>query len=369
MEKKTVYNFSAGPCILPKEVLQRAADEMMDWHGTGLSVLEMSHRGKAFVSIAEKTYADLRKLMNIPEDFTIMMLQGGASQQFAAIPLNVLPDGGKANYVTTGQWSEGAIKDAKKYIEVTECTNNKDLKFTGVASQDTWKVDPDAKYVHYCENETIVGVEFTDNFPFEKFAGQLVICDMSSNFCSRPVDWSKYDVVYAGAQKNVGPSGCTIVIVKNHLLQQRPSKICPVTLEWDTFAKAATRFHNTPCCYAVYMAGLNIEHMLEKGGIPAMEKLANERSQKFYDSLDNSGGYYTNNVDKAFRSRMNIPFRVKCNDDLEKKFVAEAAAEGLVDLAGHRSIGGCRASMYNAMPIEGVDALIAFCEKFKAANP
>ena len=367
---RTVYNFSAGPCCLPKPVLAEAAADMIDYKGTGMSVMEMSHRGKTFTTIAEKCRSDVKRLLAIPDNFTIFMFQGGASLQFSAICYNLLQDGEKqtANFVTTGTWSEGAIVEAKKYCNANEVTNNKSTGYTTVAAHDNWNIAADAKFFHYCDNETIQGVEFND-FPFDKVPeGQVLVCDMSSNFMTRPVDWSKYGVVYAGAQKNVGPAGVTFVIVRNDLIVGHRSDT-PLLCDWESFSKAANTFFNTPSCWPIYICGLNCAYMIEQGGIEAMQAKCLERSTLLYNYIDSSEGYYVNNVESKFRSRTNIPFRVCANDDLEKKFIAESAAANLTDLAGHRSVGGCRASIYNAMPVEGVHALIAFMTTFKENNP
>ena len=367
---KTVYNFSAGPCCLPKPVLAQAAADMIDYKGTGMSVMEMSHRGKAFTTIAEKCRSDIKRLLAVPDNFTIFMFQGGATLQFAAICYNLLQDGEKqtANYVTTGTWSEAAIAEAKKFCNAHEVTNNKNTGYTTVADSNEWNIAADAKFFHYCDNETIQGVEF-NNFPFEKVPeGQILVCDMSSNFMTRPVNWSKYGVVYAGAQKNVGPAGVTFVFVRNDLIAGHRSDT-PLLCDWESFSKAANTFHNTPSCWPIYICGLNCAYTIEQGGIEAMQAKALERSTLLYNFIDSSEGYYVNNVETKFRSRTNIPFRVCANDDLEKKFIAESAAANLTDLAGHRSVGGCRASLYNAMPVEGVHALIAFMTTFKENNP
>ena len=368
--KKTIHNFSAGPCCLPKEVLQKAQEELLDWNGTGVSVMEMSHRGKSFVSIAEKAKADLTTLLKIPDNFTIFFFQGGASLQFSAIPLNLFGDteGPGANYLTTGTWSQGAIGEAKKYGNITEVANNKEAKYSTVADPADWKIDDKAKYFHYCDNETIQGFEFAE-FPYDKVPeGQTLVCDMSSNFCSREIDFSKYGVIYAGAQKNVGPAGICISIVRNDLIGGH-RKDTPMLCDWATFSKAANTFHNTPACWPIYMCGLNLAHMIEKGGIPAMNEAAVKRSTTLYKFIDESDGYYANTVEAKYRSRMNIPFRICTNEDLENKFIKEAAEEGMIELKGHRSVGGCRASLYNAMTQEGVEALVAFMGKFKAGNP
>jgi phosphoserine aminotransferase len=368
--KKTIHNFSAGPCVLPQEVLKKAQEELLDWNGTGVSVMEMSHRGKSFVSIAEKAKEDLRKLLDIPDNFTIFFFQGGASLQFSAVAMNLFGDeeGPKANYLTTGTWTQGAIGEAKKYGNINEVANNKELKYTTLAEPADWKIEADAKYFHYCDNETIQGFEFNE-FPHEKVPeGQVLVCDMSSNFCSKKIDWSKYGVVYAGAQKNVGPAGICITVVRNDLIGKE-RKDTPMLCNWGVFSKAANTFHNTPACWPIYVCGLNIAHMLEKGGIQAMSDAREKRSQTLYKFIDESDGYYANTVVPKYRSRMNIPFRICSNDELEAKFIKEAAEIGLIELKGHRSVGGCRASLYNAMTQEGVDALVAFMGKFKAENP
>lgn len=336
----------------------------------GLSVMEMSHRSKAFTTLAEKARSDLKQLLSVPDNFTIFMFQGGASLQFSAICYNLLQDGEKqkTNYLQTGTWSQGAFGEAKKYCDPNEVANNKGSGYTQLADPSEWNIAEDAKYFHYCDNETIQGFEFNE-FPFEKVPeGQTLVCDMSSNFCSKPIDWSKYGVVYAGAQKNVGPAGVTIVIARNDLIPGHRSDT-PMLCDWEKFAGAVNTFHNTPCCWSIYMCGLNIEHMLEQGGLAKMQANAVERSQMLYNYIDSSEGYYSNKVDAKYRSRINIPFRVCEDEALEAKFLAEATQANLIDLKGHRSVGGCRASLYNAMPLAGVNALIDFMTQFKANNP
>ena len=342
----------------------------MDYNGTGMSVMEMSHRGKAFTTIAEKARSDLKQLLAVPDDYTIFMFQGGASLQFSAICFNLLSDGEQqsANYLTTGTWSQGAIAEAKKYCAPNEVANNKASGYTTIAEPADWNVNQEAKFFHYCDNETIQGFEFAE-FPFDKVpAGQTLVCDMSSNFCTKPIDWSKYGVVYAGAQKNVGPAGLTFVIARNDLIPGHRSDT-PLLCDWETFSKAPNTFHNTPSCWPIYMCGLNLAYMLEQGGIPALQAKAVERSTLLYNYIDGSEGYYVNNVEARYRSRINVPFRICNNDELEAKFLSEATAANLIDLKGHRSVGGCRASLYNAMPLEGVQALIAFMTAFKENNP
>lgn len=327
--------------------------------------MEMSHRGASFKEIIADAEKDFRELMSVPEDYEVFFFQGGASLQFSAIPYNLLKDNKKANYLVTGSWSKAAIKEAKKYGEITEVIEPLSA-YTGCPGLSDWKYESDAAYFHFCDNETIYGVEFND-FPYEELKDQTIVCDMSSNFCSRPVDWTKYGVVYAGAQKNVGPAGIAIVVVRKDLIGKQREDT-PLLCDWETFSKAPTKCHNTPSCWAIYMAGLNFKYMLKKG-LDKIEEEANAKSKLLYDAIDGSDGYYVNPVDVKMRSRMNVPFRVKSDDDVEKKFIAEATAAGLIELKGHRSVGGCRASIYNGMPIEGVQALVDFMAKFKEENP
>lgn len=278
----------------------------------------------------------------------------------------MLKDKTKANYFTTGAWSESAIKEAKKYCTANEVWPDSKGKFNTLPEVSAWNIDKEAAYFHYCDNETIHGVEFQE-FPFEAVGDMTLVCDMSSNMCSRPINWEKYGVVYAGAQKNVGPAGVCVAVIREDLIgHQRPET--PLLCDWKTFSVAPNQFHNTPSCWPIYVCGLNIAHM-KKNGLQHYQDLAAQRSKMFYDFVDASEGYYTNPVDPKYRSRMNIPFRVKSDDALETKFLKEAAEHDLIELKGHRSVGGCRVSVYNAMPIEGVEALISFMKKFQAANP
>jgi phosphoserine aminotransferase len=353
-------------------VLKQAQAELLNWNGTGISVMEMSHRGKPFVSITEQAEADMRELLKIPDNFKVFWFQGGASMQFSAMCYNLLKEGETANYVTTGSWSEAAIKEAKKYCNPNEVTNNKKHKYATVDDPSTWNVDPTAKFFHYCKNETIQGLEFHE-FPYHVVPeNQLLISDMSSDFCSKPIDWEKHAMVYAGAQKNVGPSGVCITIIREDLIGEgnmRPDT--PMLCDWHTYDKAMNTFQNTPTCWSIYMAGLNLKYMRERG-MEAIQAEAVHKSGIFYDYMENSNGFYLNPVDAKYRSCMNIPFRVqkngKPNEELEKKFLGEATAAGCIDLKGHRSVGGLRASIYNAMPEEGVKALMDFMTKFKNEN-
>ena len=292
--------------------------------------------------------------------------------QFSAIPYNLLGGEKKfGNYLTTGAWGESAIKEAKKISTPTEVWPESGAKFTTVPSADKWQINKDAAYFHYCDNETIHGVEFpgAESFPFDVVPeGMPLICDMSSNFCSRPIDWEKYSVVYAGAQKNVGPAGVCICVIRDDIIGTAMRKDTPMLFDWKLFRDAPTKFHNTPACYPIYVCGLNLAYMQRQGGLPHLEAEAKRKSSLLYDYIDSSSGYYTNPVDIPFRSRMNIPFRVKKDEKLEAKFLKEAGEVGLIELKGHRSVGGCRASIYNAMPYEGVEALVNFMKKFREEN-
>ncbi|KAF4700952.1 Phosphoserine aminotransferase [Perkinsus olseni] len=361
-----VYNFSAGPCCFPVEVLEQARDEMLNWHGCGMSVMEMSHRGKEYTSIIEAAEADLREILNIPDNFKVIFYQGGATLQFAGIPFNMMGEGKKADYIVTGQWSEKAAKEAAKYGDVNIVANTKPEKFTRVPRMSEYKdkLSSDASYVYYCMNETVNGVEF-DYVP--DVGDKPLVCDMSSNFMSRPIDFSKYAVVYAGAQKNLGPAGVTVVIVdEKYLGNEMP--MTPAYLNWATMAKAGSMY-NTPACYAIYMTGLYLKYTKAHGGLKHWDDLAEKKSGLLYKAIEDSNGFYNAPVEKNVRSRMNVPFVIKDNDDdLKKKFLAEAKEVGLVTLSGHRSVGGLRASLYNGMPLEGVQHLVDFMQKFYNEN-
>ncbi|MBE9564384.1 MAG: 3-phosphoserine/phosphohydroxythreonine transaminase [Proteobacteria bacterium] len=356
-----VYNFSAGPAALPTEVLEQAQAEMLDWNGSGMSVMEMSHRGKDYMSIAAKAEADLRELMSIPENYKVLFLQGGASSQFAMVPINLLNGKKTADYLLTGQWSKKAVAEAKRYCNVNLVADTSDSKFTTVPDEASLKFDPDAAYVHYTPNETIVGVEF-DYIPD---TGDVpLVADMSSTILSREIDVSKFGVIYAGAQKNIGPAGLTIVIVREDLIGNADSNM-PVMFDYKTFADNESMY-NTPPTYSWYLAGLVFAWGLNKGGMSAIETINKRKAGKLYQAIDDSA-FYSNPVDINYRSWMNVPF-ILANADLDGAFIEQAAAKGLVTLKGHRSVGGMRASIYNAMPEEGVDALIAFMQEFAAAN-
>jgi phosphoserine aminotransferase len=352
------YNFSAGPAVLPEAVLERAQRELLDWHGSGMSVMEMSHRGKQFVSIAEQAEADLRELMSIPGHYKVLFLQGGATSQFAMVPLNLLGEPAKADYINTGQWSRKAIAEGRRYGEVNVAASSEASGFTTIPPRAGWRLEPGAAYVHYTPNETIGGVEF-HTIP-EVGEGPLV-ADMSSTILSRPLDVSRYGVIYAGAQKNIGPAGLTVVIVREDLIgETRPGT--PSMFSYRTHAEAGSMY-NTPPTYAWYLAGLVFQWLKELGGLAAMAERNRRKADKLYGAIDGSD-FYHNPVDPGCRSWMNVPFTL-ADSGLDGDFLAEAAQAGLLTLKGHRSVGGMRASLYNAMPEAGVDALIAFMADFE----
>ena len=355
------FNFSAGPAMLPTAVIERAREEMLDWNGSGMSVMEMSHRGKEFVSIAEKAEADFREILSIPDNYKVLFLQGGASSQFAMIPLNLLRGKKNADYLNTGMWSKKAIAEAKRFCNVNLAGDTSADNFTSVPDQNSLNLDPDAAYVHYTPNETIGGVEFgyvpeTGNVP--------LVADMSSTILSRPVDVSKFGIIYAGAQKNIGPSGLTIVIIREDLIGD-PADGVPTMFNYATHADAGSMY-NTPPTYNWYIAGLVFEWIKDQGGLSAMAEINRRKAGKLYAAIDNSG-FYANPVAENARSWMNIPFTL-ANSDLDKEFLSGAGARGLLTLKGHRSVGGMRASIYNAMPEEGVDILISYMHEFEQTN-
>jgi len=356
-----VFNFSAGPGVLPEDVLAQARDEMLDWNGSGMSVMEMSHRGKEFMSIAEKAEADLRELMAIPANYKVLFLQGGASAQFAMVPMNLLRGKTKADYINTGQWSKKAISEAKRYGTVNVAATAEADGFNSVPAQSTWKLDADAAYLHYTPNETIGGVEF----PFVPDAGSVpLVADMSSTILSRPVDVSKFGLIYAGAQKNIGPAGLTVVIVREDLIGQTVAGT-PTMFDYQTHAKEGSMY-NTPPTYGWYLAGLVFARLKAQGGLTAMAAHNKRKAEKLYAAIDGSG-FYKNPVAKESRSWMNVPFTL-ADSNLDEAFLKGAKAAGMVSLKGHRSVGGMRASIYNAMPEAGVDALIDYMADFAKRN-
>lgn len=354
------YNFCAGPASLPEPVLEQAKAELSDWRGRGLSVMEMSHRSKEFVEIAAKAEKDFRDLLNISDDYAVLFLQGGASQQFSAVPLNILGENGVADYVNTGQWSTKAIKEAKRYGKVNVVATAEASNFSTIPAFDTWKLSDNAAYLHYTPNETIGGVEF---FWTPQVSVPLV-ADMSSTILSRPIDVSEFGLIYAGAQKNIGPAGLTIVIVRKDLLG-KSLPICPIMLDYKTAADNDSMY-NTPPTFAWYLAGLVFEWLKNIGGLEGMEKINRRKAEKLYAYIDGSG-FYRNPVEKQSRSSMNIPF-VLADEKFDKPFLTGAEEAGLLNLAGHRSVGGMRASIYNAVPEAAVDALIDYMKSFAQRN-
>lgn len=358
---KRVYNFSAGPAALSKDVIQQAADEMMDWRGSGMSVMEMSHRGKEFTEILATAKADLRELMAIPDNYKILFMQGGAIAENAIVPMNLIgrkPQPATIDFINTGHWSVQTIEEAHKYAKVNIAASSEDAGFTYVPARDTWKLSQDAAYVHICTNETIGGVEFD----YTPDVGDVpLVADMSSNILSREIDVSKHAVIYAGAQKNIGPAGVTIVIVREDMLGHAVPA-CPSAFDWKQVAEHDSMY-NTPPTYPIYVAGLTFQWVKRQGGVAAMEKINIAKAKLIYDYLD-STGFYINRVPAANRSRMNVPF-VLHDDSLNAKFLAEAEANDLVQVKGHSSVGGMRASIYNAMPIEGVQKLVEFMKGFE----
>lgn len=355
------WNFSAGPSALPLAVLEQAAAEMVNWQGSGMSVMEMSHRGADFMSIRDEAEQDLRDLLHIPDAFCVLFMQGGAQAQNALVPLNLmgLDQHNQADYVVSGSWSNKSFKEAQRYGDVALAASSAD-EFTWFPEPSTWTLRPTASYVHACSNETISGVEFND---WPRLAVPLVI-DASSNILSRPIDFTKVDVVYAGAQKNAGPAGVTMVIIRKELLG-KAHEHCPSAFNYELVANSDSMF-NTPPTYAIYMAGLIFKWLKAQSGVEAIEKANIEKSERLYNYLDNST-FYRNTVERSVRSRMNVPFLL-ADPSLDKLFLSEAATAGLLQLKGHKSVGGMRASIYNALPIAAIDALIAFMQQFEAQH-
>jgi phosphoserine aminotransferase len=353
-----VYNFSAGPAVLPEPVLAQVRDELLDWHGSGMSVMEMSHRGKEFMAIQAQAEADLRALMGIPANYKVLFLQGGASLQFSMLPLNLLPPGGKADYVLTGSWAKKAAAEAKRYGTVNIAASSAETNFNRIPTQAELKLDPGAAYVHITGNNTIFGTEYH----YTPDTGSVpLVSDASSHILSRPVDVSRYGLIYAGAQKNVGPAGLTLVIVRDDLIG-RCRDGAPTMLDYAIHAENDSAY-NTPPTFAIYVSGLVFKHLLAQGGLAAVERANVEKAGLLYGLLDRSG-FYNCPTEPASRSRMNVPFTL-ANPDLDAAFLAESKQAGLVQLKGHRSVGGMRASLYNAMPLAGVQALVDFMIDFE----
>jgi phosphoserine aminotransferase len=356
-----VFNFSPGPAVLPQPVLEQARDEMLDWHGSGMSVMEMSHRGKEFIAIAAEAEADLRELLGIPAGYKVLFLQGGATAQFAMVPMNLLRGKKSADYIHTGEWAKKAIGEAKKFCSVNIAASSEDRNFSYVPKQAAWKSNADAAYVHITSNETIGGIEY---HWIPETQGIPLVADMSSHILSRPVDISRYGVIYAGAQKNIGPAGLTIVIVREDLIGQTLPGT-PAMLDYKVHADNESMY-NTPPTYGLYIAGLVFRWLKKNGGLAAMQEVNNRKAGLIYDVLDQSS-FYSSPVAKEDRSLMNVPFRLK-SESLDEEFLKQAKAAGMIQLKGHRSVGGMRASIYNAMPIEGVRALVGFMRDFEKRN-
>ena len=356
-----VFNFSAGPAALPESVLQTAAAEMLDWHGSGMSVMEMSHRGKEFISIADEAQALLRELLAVPANYKILFMQGGALAENAVVPMNLLRGKTSIDFIDTGEWSKKSIKEAKRYAMVNIAASAKDSGYTSIPARADWQLNPDAAYVHICSNETIGGVEYH----FTPDVGEVpLVADMSSNILSRPVDIAKYGLIYGGAQKNIGPAGLTIVIVRDDLIGQA-LPATPSAFDYKTVADNDSMF-NTPPTYAIYIAGLVFNWIKDQGGLAAMAAHNAAKAGLLYDALDASS-FYSCPVARDCRSLMNVPFRLK-DEALEEAFLKGAKARNMVQLKGHRSVGGMRASIYNAMPIAGVQALVAYMKEFEVQH-
>ena len=360
----TIFNFSAGPAVLPKEVLQQAAAEMLDWHGSGMSVMEMSHRGAEFMSIITAAESDLRELLAVPANYKILFLQGGGLGENAIVPMNLLgrkTQPATADFIHTGSWSGKSIKEAQKYGKVNIAASSASTGFTSVPERDSWQLSKDAAYVHLCTNETIDGVEYHFAPEVGAETGDApIVADMSSHILSRVIDVSKYGVIFAGAQKNIGPAGLTIVLVREDLLGHA-LPCCPSAFDWKVIADNDSMY-NTPPTYSIYIAGLVFQWLKRQGGVAAMEQKNIVKAKLLYDYLD-ATDFYEGRVAKNCRSRMNVPFFLK-NEALNAEFLAAAKSQGLLQLKGHKSVGGMRASLYNAMPIEGVQALVAFMQEF-----
>jgi phosphoserine aminotransferase len=356
-----IHNFSAGPAVLPKAVLQQAASDMLDWHGSGMSVMEMSHRGPEFISIYRQAEADLRELLAVPPNYKILFMQGGGLAQNAIIPMNLVgccAQPAAIDFIHTGSWSGKSIKEARRYANVNVAASSEAGGFTEVPPPASWKLNPDAAYLHLCTNETIDGVEY--DFVPEIDPRVPIVADMSSHILSRQIDVSKYGVIFAGAQKNIGPAGLTLVIVRDDLLDDALA-ICPSAFHFKTLAEHESMY-NTPPTYAIYIAGLVFAHLKSQGGVAALEQINIQKARLLYDALD-ADEFYQNRVAHPYRSRMNVPFFLR-DESLNDTFLAGAKARGLLQLKGHKSVGGMRASIYNAMPLEGVQALVDYLNEF-----
>lgn len=364
MTSRKILNFAAGPAKLPEDVLQQVQKELIDHGGCGISVMEMSHRSPEFTRINEEALRGVRNLLAIPDNFKVLFLQGGGTGMFAAVPLNLLPDASAtADYIVTGTWSSKAAKEAAKYGKVNLVVPKTD-KYTGIPDSSTWNLNPKATYVYYCANETVHGVEFQD---IPETNGVPLVADMSSNILSRPFDFSKFACIFAGAQKNIGPAGVTLVIVREDLIGKAQS-LCPTVWDFSIMAKENS-VHNTPPTFSIYVMGEVFKWIENNGGVKGMEEKAIAKSKRIYDILEKSAGFYSCPVDPAARSRMNVPFRIaNGNEELEAKFLKGAVGKGMVQLKGHRSVGGIRASLYNAVSLNDVEALASYMEEFLSSN-
>ncbi len=357
-----IYNFSAGPCTLPNEVMLEAQEDFYSYKGQGLSVMEMSHRSKTYDEIIVAAEKDLRALLNVSDEYNVLFLQGGATLQFSMVPLNIMPPNNKADYINTGAWSKKAIKEAKRVGTVNIAATSEESNFNFIPKQDSFNLSPDASYVHYTSNNTIFGTEFHT----EPEVGSIpLVCDASSDILSKPIDVNKYGLIYAGAQKNMGPAGAALVIVKKSLLDRAPDEL-HTYLNYNTHAEKSSMY-NTPPTYTIYIMGLVYKWLLKNGGLDAMQKVNEAKAKLIYDAIDNSEGYYKGSAAVEDSSLMNVTFNLQ-SEDLEKKIIAEAKEKGFSGLKGHRSVGGLRASIYNAFPTNGVEDLVQFMNDFKANN-
>ena len=358
---KRVHNFCAGPCTLPLSVLEEARDEFVDYHGQGMSLIEMSHRAKAYDEVHQQALTDAMEVYGAPDDFGVIFIQGGATLQFAMAPLNLLGAGARAGYINSGTWGKGAITDARPHGDIYVAWDGTDCNFTRMPRSDEITIQPDTRYLHITSNETIGGIRIAE-WPDVDVP---LVADMSSDYMSRPIPWEKFDLVYGGAQKNLGPAGMSIVFIRRSILDGTNKDLARY-LRYDVHLEKDSLF-NTPPVFAVYMVGKVLKWMKDKGGLKAIEQEAAQKAALLYDIIDDSGGYYSSPVDSACRSHMNVVFRLP-SEDLEKKFLAESEQAALVNLKGHRSVGGCRASIYNAMPVESVQVLADFMSEFRNAN-
>jgi phosphoserine aminotransferase len=360
---KRAHNFNAGPAVMPEPVLERIRAEMLSYDGSGMSVMEMSHRSKEFEGILQRAEADLRALLSIPDSYAILFLQGGAHLQFCMVPMNLLPKGGSADYVLTGTWAQTAIKEAEKIGAVRIAASTRDTNFNRIPAPSELQPDPQAAYLHFTSNETIHGVEWqAEPVPPD---GVPLVCDASSDILSRSIDVTRYGLIYAGAQKNLGPAGVTLVIVRDDLLARTPPGL-PVMLDYRLLAESRS-LHNTPPTFGIYALGLTLRWLIDSGGLAEIQKRNEVKAKVIYDAIDASGGFYRGHARPESRSRMNVTFRLP-GEELEKQFVRQSEAEGFVGLKGHRSVGGLRASMYNALPIESAQALAQFMREFQRVN-